>query len=187
MLKNRPALGILLVIALLAGATPALANGPEVYAYPVWEGNVVEATTQDSIHFFWGWFAVTKGLVRVYQNHSAETYILRGPDREVVWEMSAKEADTHWGPIQLYDRDWVEGSFGLVCPKPTMAGSWWEVVIPPLEDVGTYTLEMFWVYEQPVNDGFHTCTELPGTLPVPTPSLYRGAGVITSTIIVSPP
>jgi len=186
MFKKRSSLLVLLLVALLASATPAVANGPEVYAYPTWGGNVVQAKTNESIHMFWGWLATTKGLVRAFVNHHAETYTLTEDSTgAVVWSMSAKEADSHWGSIVLYGPEWVETALGLDCPMPWVAASWWEFTVRPLE-AGTYTLKYVGTYEQPVNDGFHACTELPGTDPFPTPSLYRGEEVAVSTIIVTP-
>jgi hypothetical protein len=174
-MHKRVALSVLAIAALLVSATPAFANG-SVDVYPVIP-DTYHATTADSIHLFWGWVAATKGLVRVFIGHSAETYTLLDSQNHVIWSLGPEEADAYWGPIIRFDpADW-----GWDCPMRQIAVSWWEVTIPPLPE-GTYTLVFDGVFEQPVNDGLHACGDV--GVSVPTPSLSRGETVVVSTIIV---
>ncbi len=183
MFKRRTTLSVLLVAVLLLAATPVFAIGP-VEVYPPADG-AYQATIGDSVSLFWGWIAATKGQVRVFIHHSSETYTLKDPGGNVVWEMSAAEADTHWGPLERFTDEWL----GLDCPMPTVWASWWSYPIPvELTEVGTYTLLYTGVFDQPVNDGLHACTELPSpNPPIPTPSIYRGEVFAISTIVVTAP
>ena len=175
-MRRRIAFSVLAIVALLAGATPAFANG-SVDVYPPFAGTY-DATTADSIHLVWGWVAATQGLVRSFLGHTTQTYTLFDSQNHVVWSLSADEAGAYWGPITRFDAaDW-----GWDCPMPQIAIVGWEFTIPPLAE-GTYTLAFTGSYEQPVNDGFHACRDV-GWPPVPTPSLYRGESIAVSTIVV---
>lgn len=182
MFKRRTALSVLLVAALLVAATPAFAIG-SVTVYPTFDDEY-EAKIGDTLHLTMGWMAATKGQVRVFIRHSSDTLTLVGPRNNIVWSMSAGEADAYWGPLEPAPDEWL----GLDCPMPTLWIAWWDYDIPDsLTEAGTYTLFYTGTFDQPVNDGLHACVELPGTEPIPTPSLYRGEVFAISTIVVAAP
>jgi len=176
---------LILLAALALGASATLAQSDVVYVYPFVDGATYNASLGQEIHLLWGWVATTKGLVRVYLQHSSETYTLYALSdlgNSEVWSLSNAQAEAYWGPVEVYPAE----EAGVDCHKPTVAQSLWEYTLPPLE-VGVYTLAFEAELSQPANDGFHTCTWLGTNDPAaPTPSLYRGKSYATSTIIVGP-
>ncbi len=177
-MRRNLVISFLLVAALLAGAVPALADDRPIYPQcpPEICGTYVK-TTDEPLHLVLGWFAATKGLVRVYFNHSYETLTLRNSSEGVVWEMNPDEVRAAYGPIHAVAPE----EEGLDCPMHWIYISFTDITIQPLRTPGDYTLEWTGVLDQPVNDGLHACWDGP-----PNPSLYRGETTVTSLIHVEP-
>jgi len=177
MFKRRASLALLLVLtALVLGVSAAFAQ-EVVYVYPF--GGTFSATADEEVHIEWYWLAQTKGLVNVFLRHSSESYVLTGP-KGFEWSMSPQEAEELWGPVATVTNP--EDYF--ICPKPTYSFVGWEATLPKL-DPGTYTLVLTQVYNQPVNDGWHTCVWADTGEPAATPpSLYRGTSIFATTIVV---
>jgi len=171
---------LLVFMALALGASTAFAQGV-VPVYP-FSGEPVTIEKGDQIQVFWYWSATTKGLVRVYLSHHSVSMALTDEDGEPVWSMSPEEANRHWGPIETFPLpaggDWD-------CAKPTGSSVYWGYTIPLSLDPGIYFLVVNESLDQPVNDGWHTCTWL-GEQAVPPPSLYRGTSTSVTMITVNP-
>lgn len=181
MAKRRAILCAVMAAILLAGAVPALASGPVVWPGG---GGEYQASIGDDLVLQTGWFAATKGQVRVFLNHHTESYELRDPDGLIVWEMSAAESEPYWGPLSKVSDE----ELYLDCPMPTLWYTGWTYTVPEVfTEAGTYELVFTGTFEQPVHDGLHACIDLapPGLFPpIPTPSLYRGTVVAVTTIVV---
>jgi hypothetical protein len=183
-MRKKTAITALLVLTVLAlGASSAFAQGV-VRVYP-FSGEPVTIEEDEQIQLFWFWAATTKGLVRVYLNHFSASIALVDKYGVPVWSMSPEEADLYWGPIETWP---IEPGGDWDCAKPTTSSVGWEYTIPrppnlrPGED---YTLVFTERFDQPVNDGWHTCTWM-GVKDVPPPSLYRGTNTYETIITVKP-
>lgn len=183
-MKRAVVLTFVLAVLLLVAAvlTPSTQAQAPVIVYPYVDGATYNANTSEPIILYWGWLATTPGLVRVYLNHSEETYLMTGPGVPPL-DLDAAEAEVYWGPL-------VSGPpsvLGLECPMPNLWATFWEYDVGPLPQ-GVYTLVFTSTFNNPVNDGYHVCTFEGTNIPAaPAPSLFRsGVLVATSTIIVSP-
>jgi hypothetical protein len=183
MIKRRVALSALLAGALLLAAVPALANGTVHDVWPAAETNW-DVAMGDTVVIHLGWYAATKGQVRVYLNHTTQSLTLSLPDDPPVWEMSPADVRALWSPLEPFPEEWV----GLDCPMPTLWVTWWSFTLPDdvLAAPGTYEIVYRGSFDKPVNDGLHACVVLEGPF-VPTPSLYRGTFAHVSTITVVGP
>jgi hypothetical protein len=173
-MRKRIVVSLILLVALLAGSVPALAQEPNVI-YPQCDPEVcgvLTATSDQPLVFVGWWGAATKGQVRVFFNHSEETLTLRrqvGDDEwALVWSLDPDDMQDAYGPITPVASE----VWGLDCPMPMMYESMFQVSREPLE-AGTYSLEWVLRMNHPVNDGLHACTPIDGE-EFPPPSLYRG-------------
>jgi len=138
MFKRRASLALLLVLtALVLGASAAFAQDV-FYIYPF--GGTYTPTADEEIHIQWFWLAQTKGLVRVFLNHSSESYALTDSNG-IEWSMSPQEAEENWGPVTTV----TNPEDFIICPKPTYSFVGWEATLPEL-DPGTYTLVLTQVF-----------------------------------------
>jgi hypothetical protein len=194
-MRKTIAFSVLAVAALLVSAVPALAQEPEpdVLIIPNCDGppgtvcaNYFEVTTDQSIGLYWGWYAATKGLIRVFLGHTTETLTLLDKDKKPVWGLTAEQLRAKYNPIRQYDSyDFFGPGTGSLCPMPWIyvADANWN---PPELVPGTYTLTWTASFDQPVNDAIHACKTLrtPEGF-IPTPSLSRGDFSFVKTIVVS--
>jgi hypothetical protein len=115
----------------------------------------------------WMWLAATKGQINVFYEHWESAYTLTNDMGEIVWSLSVEESADYFQPVE--DRD--PAVFGFVCPMPKLyTTDWWSEEIE-LQVPGTYMLEMHISVTNPINDGWHTCTDLNGDPVSPLPSL----------------
>ncbi len=181
-MRARTAFSVLSVLVLLAVAAPNVrAEPPVVYVYPFLDGETFTAHVGDDIHLFWAWVALTKGQVRVFLNHASQTYTLTpSGEEEPLLFIPNEVAEGYWGPIQRVPAD-------VDCGSPNLAFALWDYQLPVLEE-GTYTLVFTQAFDQPVNDGFHTCIDPDTGEPfTPPPSLSRGTSVFTTYLVIEGP
>jgi hypothetical protein len=185
-MKRKTVLFVLLAVILLSTLLlfqVSFAQEPEpdpLFVFPYEDGETFTAESADQpILLAWAWLAMTRGQLRMYLNHAYETYVMSGPEG-IVLEISAEEAEGYWGLFTPESPDF----FGIDCPMPRAWWVFWSYPVGTLPP-GEYTLVWNQVFDQPVNDGFHVCS-FEGQPISPTPSLFRGETVATTTIIVPP-
>ena len=180
-MRKKTAFTVLLVLTALALSVSGVFAQGVVRVFP-FAGEQVTLEQGEQIQLFWFWSATTKGLVRVYLNHYSASIAVIDEDGVTVWSMSPEEADQYWGPIETFP---VPPGGDWDCAKPTGSSVGWEYTIPLNLSPGDYTLVLTERFEQPVNDGWHTCTWM-GEPGAPTPSLYRGTASYETMITVNP-
>jgi hypothetical protein len=189
MLKRRTSLALLLVLTTLAlGASAAFAQDPldpeEVFPFPnEWQDDPVVIAQGQPITVFWYWAATTRGQIRMYLNHYSVSLALVPAGATIpVWQVLPQEAALHWGPVETTP---IPPGEPWDCSKPTGSSVRWAYTISQELEPGAYSLVLTERFNQPVNDGWHTCTweGLPGA---PTPSLYRGSSTYVTAIEIVP-
>lgn len=179
---NRKLASVILLAALVAialvAAIPAAADEP-VYIFP-FEGGPYVVGADDEISLGWYWWATTPGLVNVYIKATEVNYALIDSSGQIVWSLSAKEAEGYWAepfPIDLSDF--------FDYPMPYIYISDWQYPLGKLPP-GTYTLATEFTLMHPVNDGAHVLLDpVTGERVYPTPSIYLpGTTLGAVTIIV---
>jgi hypothetical protein len=181
---------VVALVALVASTMPALAQEP-VVIIPNCDvpGNafceiLFEVSADEEIGLYWGWYAATKGLIRVYLGHTTQTLTLTDSQGAQFWGMTAEAVRAAYGPTQKWDSDEFFG--GPTCPMPWVYVTETEWGLPLGElPPGEYTLTWRGSFDQPVNDAIHACK--PERTYVPVPSLYRGVETFVKTITVTEP
>lgn len=166
---NRKLAGKLLFAALLVvsivAAIPAAANEPE-YIDPV-VGGPYDVSVEDDIHLYYWWWATTPGLVNVYIKGNETTYTLRNAENQIVWSLTAEEAEEYWS--ETFQADFSDA---FDYPMPYMYATAWEYPLGQLA-AGQYTLTTEIVYTHKITDGAHVIRDIEtGERILPTPSIY---------------
>jgi hypothetical protein len=183
MLTRRFVLSAVLAGALLLAGVPALANAT---VHDVWPAAQIEwpVVQGDTVVVHLGWYAATKGQVRVFLNNTTQSPTLLDSEQETVWSLSQAEVRPLWSPLEAFPEEWS----GLDCPMPTLWTTWWSFTLSGevLARPGVYRLLCSITFDQPANDGLRACRVVEGP-PVPIPGLYRGTARFESTINVAMP
>ncbi|MCB0003608.1 MAG: hypothetical protein KDG58_12240 [Anaerolineae bacterium] len=162
---------LILLIVVPAAAQPP--DPVDIWPYPNPDpasGGVWTVPENYPVRLIWAWAAKTKGLVRVFQNASSHSYQIIDTDTgDVVYEVLPGAGDSLWGaPVLVDPADW-----GWDCHGGRVWFTWWEFTFPDGLPEGNYALEITETFSHPVNDGYHTCSDLvTGQQLAGPPSLY---------------
>lgn len=172
-------MSVLLLATLLVGAAGA-STTYEIFPFFDQELEVQEG---DEIRLRYYWDATSKGQMNMFFNHSTTSIVLTDENDNIVVDMSDGGADDLWSPLELVDA--AELPTPLDCPQPKHWYSEVDYRLPDLEP-GTYELVSVAIMEQPVNDGWHTCTNLETGEPASAPpSLYPSGTTFAGTVIIT--
>lgn len=167
----------LLVSTLLTASimAPAASAQEPAFVFAFDDGATYVVPEGTEIILGYGWAAKTKGQVRTYVAATRDSFHIQDAAGGTVASISVDEAKAFWGPLFKVPTTLL----GLSCKKAEFWASLWEYdlgTLPP----GEYTLTATTTLTHPVNDGYHTCED------IPAPSLYPAGeyGPATVTIII---
>lgn len=167
---------VLLAMSLVTAASASA-------TYPIYPFFDQEITVQsgDEIRLQYHWDATSRGLMNMFFNHTDTSHLLVDEDDNVILNLSGDDAAALWSPMEQID----SAALGLACPQPKHWYSEVDYALPELEP-GVYTLVSVGSMSNPVNDGWHTCTNLETGEPVSyTPSLYPTGTTFAGTITIT--
>ncbi len=166
---NRKLASIILLIALVAialvAAMPATADEP-VNIDPI-VGGPYAVSANDNIHLYYWFWAMAPGHVNAYIKRNETTYTLRDANDQIVWSLTAEEAEQYWSEIFKADfSDFFD------YPMPYVYASAWEYPLGQLA-TGTYSLTSEILFTRTVTDGAHVIRDPEtGERIFPTPSIF---------------